>query len=65
MLSLKSKYIKGNIYTEGRDAGQAFTWTGWINGFNMAAVNSFIIMGGELLTDDPRRQGKLTGITNI
>lgn len=64
-VSLKSKYIKGNIYTEGRDAGQSFTWTGWINGFNMAAVNSFIIMGGNLLTDDPRRQGKLTGITTI
>lgn len=64
-VSLKSRYISGNIYEEGRDAGNAFTWTGWINGFNMAAVNSFMIMGGELITDNPRRQGKLTGISGI
>lgn len=62
--SLKSKYIQGNIYEEGRDAGNAFTWTDWIQAINMGAVNGFIIMGGELLTNDPRRQGVETGITS-
>lgn len=63
--SLKSKYIKANIYEEGRDAGNAFTWTDWIQAINMGAVNGFIIMGGEFLTNDPRRQGLLYGITNV
>lgn len=63
--SLKSKYIKANIYEEGKDAGNAFTWTDWIQAINMGAVNGFIIMGGEFLTNDPRRQGLLYGITTV
>ena len=64
-VSLKSKYIKANIYEEGKDAGNAFTWTNWIEAINMGAVNGFIIMGGEFMTNDPRRQGLLYGITNV
>ena len=64
-VSLKSKYIKANIYEEGKDAGNAFTWTGFIESINMGAVNGFIIMGGDLITNDPRRQGLRYGITHV
>lgn len=62
----KSKDIKGNVYTESMYApGDAFTWTGLIRSYNQGTVNGFMILGGQLLSTAPFRQGKLTGITGV
>lgn len=65
-VSLKSETIKGNIYEYNpANATKAFTWTNWIEAYNQGAVNGFMILGGQLLCTDPKRNGKLTGITGI
>lgn len=58
-----SKLIDGNSYNEVGSLG--FSWTGWIKSTNQFAFNSFITLGGQLITDNPRRHGKLTGITGV
>lgn len=66
-VSLASKLIKGNIYEnyDKANANKAFTWTGFIKPYNQAAVNGFMIMGGNLISTNPWRNGKLTGVTGI
>ncbi len=56
------KLFTGNAYSEASNLG--FFWTKWIKSTNQLAYNSFIVAGGNLITDNPRRHGKLTGITN-
>lgn len=58
-----SKLFVGNSYNEVGSLG--FSWTGWIKSVNQFAFNSFITLGGQLITDNPRRHGKLTGITTV
>ena len=58
-----SKLFAGNQYDEASNLG--FFWTGWIKATTQLAYNSFIVVGGNLVTDNPRRHGKLTGITSI
>lgn len=58
-----SKLFVGNSYNEVGSLG--FSWTGWIKSTNQFAFNSFITLGGQLITDNPRRHGKLTGITTV
>jgi len=58
-----SKLFAGNSYNEIDSLG--FSWSGWIKSTNQAAFNSFIILGGNLITDNPRRHGVLTGITSV
>lgn len=58
-----SKLFVGNSYNEVGSLG--FSWTGWIKATNQFAFNSFITLGGNLITDNPRRHGKLTGITTV
>ena len=55
--------IAGNDY-EGV-MGLGFSWSGWIKPSNSASVIGHIYLGGELTTDNPKRHGKLTGITTI
>ena len=57
------KLFAGNQYDEASNLG--FFWTGWIKATTQLAYNSFIVVGGNLVTDNPRRHGKLTGITAI
>lgn len=65
-VSLKSELIKGNIYEYNpANATKAFTWTGWVKAYNQAAMNGFMILGGQLICRAPMRQGKLTGVTGI
>lgn len=59
---VKSKLIVGNSYNEIDSLG--FTWTGWIKGQNQVAFNSYLILGGDVLTDNPRRHGKMTTVTS-
>lgn len=42
-----------------------FFWTGWIKSTNQLAYNSQIVVGGNLITDNPRRHGVLYGITGV
>lgn len=65
-VSPKAKDIQGNVYEDKIYApGQAFTWTGMIKAYNQGTVNGFMILGGQLLTTAPFRQGKLTGVTGV
>lgn len=62
-VEVASKLFTGNQYNEASNLG--FYWTGFIKSTNQFAFNSFIILAGNLCTDNPRRHGKLTGITGI
>lgn len=62
-VDVAGKLFAGNSYNEVGNLG--FYWTGFIKSNNQFAFNSFIILAGNLLTDNPRRHGKLTGITGI
>lgn len=65
-VSLKSELIKGNIYEYNpANATKAFTWTGMVKAYNQAAVNGFMILGGQLVCTAPMRNGKITGINGI
>jgi hypothetical protein len=65
-VSLKSESIKGNIYEYNpANATKAFTWTGMVKAYNQAAVNGFMILGGQLICTAPMRNGKLTGVNGI
>lgn len=57
-----TKLMKGNSYNEVPNLG--FFWSGWIKPANSWSLNSFIVLAGQLLTDNPRRHGKLTGVTS-
>ena len=61
-VDVASKLFTGNSYNEVDSLG--FYWTGFIKATNMFAFNSFIVLGGNLVTDNPRRHGKLTNITS-
>lgn len=63
-VSPKAKDIEGNVYEDKIYApGDAFTWTGMIRAYNQGTVNGFMILGGQLLSIAPFRNGVLTGIT--
>lgn len=62
-VEVSSKLFTGNSYNEVSNLG--FYWTGFIKTTNQFAFNSFIVLGGNLLTDNPRRHGVLTGLAGI
>lgn len=65
-VSPRAKLIEGNVYQDSVYApGDAFTWTGMIKSYNSAAVNGFMILGGQLICTAPFRNGVLTGITGV
>lgn len=61
--------VKGNSEIIGNDynsvTGFGFTWSGWIKPANQASFVGHTYLGGQLISDNPRRQGKGTGITGI
>jgi hypothetical protein len=62
----KAKDIKGNVYEDSIYApGDAFTWTGMIKSYNQAAINGFMVLGGQLICTAPFRQAVLTGINGV
>lgn len=62
----KAKDINGNVYEDKLYApGDAFTWTGMIKSYNQGTINGFMILGGQLITTAPFRQGKLTGVAGV
>ena len=61
-VSYKSQ-IKGNDYQA--PLGLGFSWSDWIIPSNAGAVVGHIYFGGQFITTNPKRQGKLTGINGI
>ena len=57
----RSQDIEGNDYSNVQGLG--FSWSGWIKPTNAAAVVSHMYLGGELISQNPKRHAKLTGIT--
>ncbi len=55
--------IVGNDY--GQPMGLGFSWSGWIKPSNGASVVGHIYLGGQLVHWNPKRTGKLTGITGV
>lgn len=55
--------IQGNDY-EGA-MGLGFSWSGWKKSLNQATVVGDIYLGGQFITTNPKRHGKLTGITGV
>ncbi len=58
-----SSTIDGNDYSTVKGLG--FSWTNWIIPSNQAAVISHIYFSGQHLSQNPKRQGKLTGVTTV
>jgi len=59
----KSVDLQGNDYPA--VMGLGFSWSGWVKPVNSASLNSFMYLGGEFVTTNPKRHGKLTGITSV
>lgn len=56
--------VEGNVYeSQHYNPSRAFTWTDWIKAYNQLTVNGYIVLGGQLISRAPFRNGKLTGIT--
>jgi len=55
--------IEGNDYEA--PLGLGFSWSDWIIPANSASVVGHIYFGGQFITNNPKRHGKLTGITGI
>lgn len=55
--------IKGNDYAA--PIGLGFSWSDWVVPANAGAVVGHIYFGGQFITTNPKRHGKLTGITGI
>jgi hypothetical protein len=62
--SPRAPEIEGNVYEDSEYDPPAWSWTGWIQGFNVAAVNGWLIWGGQLICTAPFRQALYYGITS-
>lgn len=62
-IKYRSQDIDGNDYSEVEGLG--FSWSDWIKPTNAAAVVGHIYLGGELISANPKRHAKLTGITTV
>lgn len=62
-ISYKSQDIEGNDYSE--VTGLGFSWSDWIKPTNSAAIVGHIYLGGELISANPKRHAKLTGIVGV
>lgn len=55
--------IEGNDYEA--PIGLGFSWSDWIVPANSGSVVGHIYFGGQFITTNPKRHGKLTGVTGI
>lgn len=63
-LKYKAANIVGNDY-DSVPTGLGFSWSGWIKPANSATLICHIYLGGNFVTSNPKRHGKLTGITTV
>lgn len=61
-VKISSKDIEGNVYSS--VPGLGFAWSGWVKPTDALAWNGWITLAGNLISDNPRRNGKLTAITS-
>lgn len=62
-VEVASKLFTGNQYNEVGSLG--FYWTGFIFTTQQFAFNGFIVLAGNMLTDNPRRHGVQRGIVSV
>jgi hypothetical protein len=62
-VNFSMKDIQGNDYSSVKGLG--FSWSGWIKPVNQYAIVGHIHIGGNFVCSNPKRQGKLTGITAV
>ena len=62
-IKYRSQDIKGNDYSSLEGLG--FSWSDWIKLTNSASIVGHIYLGGELVTTNPKRHGRLTSITSV
>lgn len=55
--------IEGNDYES--PMGLGFSWSDWIRPANSASLVGHVYFGGQFITTNPKRHGKLTAITGI
>lgn len=55
--------VEGNDYDA--PIGLGFSWSDWIIPVNSASVVGHIYFGGQFITTNPKRHGKLTSVTQI
>ena len=55
--------VEGNDYEA--PLGLGFSWSDWITPANSASVVGHVYFGGQFMTNNPKRHGKLTGVTGI
>lgn len=55
--------IEGNDYSA--PVGLGFSWSDWIIPANSGSVVGHIYFGGQFITTNPKRHGKLTGVTGV
>lgn len=55
--------VEGNDYEA--PIGLGFSWSDWIIPANAAGVVGHIYFGGQFVTTNPKRHGRLTGITGV
>jgi hypothetical protein len=63
-INYNAKDIEGNDYGSSVP-GLGFSWSNWIKPVNSAALVSHIYLGGELICENPKRQGVITAITTV
>lgn len=62
-IKFRSQDIEGNDYSNVEGLG--FSWSDWIKPTNSASIVGHVYLGGELISQNPKRHGKLTGITSV
>jgi hypothetical protein len=62
-IKYRSQDIEGNDYSDVEGLG--FSWSDWIKPTNAASIVGHIYLGGELISANPKRHGKLTGVTSV
>lgn len=64
-ISYNDEQIEGNDYSKREMKSMGFNWGGWIKPANQKAIIGFTTLAGQLTCSNPKRQGKLTGITGV
>jgi hypothetical protein len=62
-IKYKSVDIQGNDYSN--VLGLGFSWIDWVRPINAAAMVGRIVLGGQLICDNPVHNGVLTAITGV
>ena len=64
-ISYSSEQIEGNDYSKAGLKNMGFLWSGWVRPANQMAFIGYPTLAGQLVCNDPKRNGKLTGVTSV